>query len=121
MSKTWLLLFLIASAVVLILCFIYGLPGVTFPFLLVLGFFGAFASLAVNASIQAWSNSGLAKLDKPNFWFSRIYNAWLYVNDREKWGLYASLSSYLVGAFLGTIFGGIILFSWEVTFFVSEC
>jgi hypothetical protein len=119
MSKTWLALFLIAGAAVLIVCFVYGWAAVTFPILLVLGFFGAFSLIAVNASIQASANPGLEKLDEPDFWLSGIYNAWLYVNDRESWASYASLWSYLLGAFLGSIFGVIILFFENVTFSAS--
>ena len=36
MSKTWLVLFLIAVAAVLIVCLVYGWAAVTFPILLVL-------------------------------------------------------------------------------------
>lgn len=119
MSKTWLLLFLIASAAVLIVCFVYGWAAVTFPSLLVLGFFGVFAYLAVDASIQARANPGLERLYEPDYWYSLIYNAWLYVNDREEWGSYASLWSFLCGAILGSIFGEIILSSGKVTFYIS--
>ncbi|MFZ0965551.1 MAG: hypothetical protein WAN82_02870 [Candidatus Bathyarchaeia archaeon] len=119
MSKTWLLLFLIASAAVLIVCFVCGWAAVTFPFLLVLGFFGVFALHVVNALIQVRANPGLERLYKPDYWYSVIYNAWLYVNDREEWGSYASLWSFLGGAILGSIFGEIILSSGKVTFSVS--
>jgi MFS family permease len=119
MSKTWLALFLIAGAAVLIVCFVYGWAAVTFPILLVLGFFGAFSLIAVNASIQASANPGLEKLEEPDYWLSGIYNAWLYVTDRENWASDASLWSYLLGAFLGSIFGIIILFFGNVTFSLS--
>jgi len=119
MSKTWLLLFLIASAAVLIVCFVYGWAAMTFPSLLVLGFFGIFAFLAVDALIQASANPGLERLYKPNYWYSIIYNAWLYVHDREEWGSYVSLWSFVGGAILGSMFWEIILSSGNVTFSMS--
>lgn len=119
MSKTWLLLFLIASATVLIVCFVYGWDAVTFPSLLVLGFFGVFTLFAVDALIQVRANPGLERLYEPDYWYSSIYNAWLYVNDREEWGSYASLWSFLGGAILGSIFGERILSSGKVTVYIS--
>jgi len=117
MSKTWLVLFLIAVAAVLIVCFVYGWAAVTFPILLVLSFFGVFLSLADDASRQARANPGLENLYEPDYWLSRIYNAWLYVNNQEKWASYASLWSCLWGVLIGSLFG--VLFFRNVTFSVS--
>jgi hypothetical protein len=118
MAKTWLLLFLIASAVVLIVCFVYGWAAVTFPFLLALSFFGVFACLVVDASIQARVNPGLERLYEPDYWFSRIYNAWLYATNRKEWWSYASLWSFIWGAVLGSILGEIILSPEKVTLYL---
>ena len=118
MSEKSLVLFLIACAAVLTVCFVYGWAAVTFPSLLVLGFFGSFASMTFNASIQASANPGLGKLEEPDYWLSRIYNAWLYVHDIESWASYASLWSCVLGALLGSFFGGLIL-RGNVTFSMS--
>jgi hypothetical protein len=118
MAKTWLLLFLIASAAVVIVCFVYGWAAVTFTFLLALSFFGVFACLAVDASIQARANPGLERLYEPDYWFSRIYNAWLYATNRKEWWSYASLWSFIWGAVFGSILGEIILSPERVTLYL---
>jgi hypothetical protein len=120
MSKIWLTLFLIASITVLIVCFVYGLVAIIYPLILTFCFLGAFLCEACDASFQASVNPGLKNVEESSFWFSRIYNAWLYVKDREGWALYASFISYILGTVFGSIFGVIITFSWNVSSSVSS-
>lgn len=56
----------------------------------------------LNAVYQASMNPGLEKLNNPSFWFSAVGNAYLFVTDRERWMLYASLLAYLSGVILLT-------------------
>jgi hypothetical protein len=120
MSKIWLTLFLIAGITVLIVCFVHGLVAIIYPLILTFCFLGVFLCEAFDASFQASVNPGLESVEESSFWFSRIYNAWLYVKDREGWALYASFISYILGAVLGSVFGVIITFSWNVSSSVSS-
>lgn len=120
MSKICLILFLIASITVLIVCSVYGLVAITYPLVLTLCFLGVFLGEDIDASLQASVNPGLENIEEPSFWFSRIYNAWLYVKDREGWALYASFISCILGAIFGSIFGWIITNSWNVSSSVSS-
>lgn len=120
MSKIWLTLFLIASITVLMVCFVHGLVAIIYPLILTFCFLGVFLCEAFDASFQASVNPGLESVEKSSFWFSRIYNAWLYVKDREGWALYASFISYILGAVLGSVSCAIITISWNVSSSVSS-
>jgi len=119
LSRIWLTLFLIAIITVLIVCFIHGSVVIVYPLLLTFCFLGAFLAELVDASFQASVNPGLKNVTESSFWFSRIYNAWLYVNDREGWALYASFISYIIGTILGSLFGWIITRAWNISSSIS--
>jgi hypothetical protein len=119
LSRIWFTLFLIASITVLIVCFIHGSVAIVCPLVLTFCFLSAFLVELVDASFQASVNPGLKNVTESSFWFSRIYNAWLYVNDREGWALYASFISYIIGAIFGSLFGWIITRLWNISSSVS--
>jgi len=106
---------LIAAITVLIVCYVYGLVTIIYPLVLTLCFSAIFLAEAIDASFQASVNPGLKNVEESSFWFSRIYNAWLYVKDKEGWALYASFISYILGTLLGSVFGWIITNSWNVS------
>jgi hypothetical protein len=89
----------------------HGLHGLVFPFFLVSGFLTAFGLMAFNAQIQADANPGIEKIEEPDFWFSSIYNAWLYTTDVERWGSYATIMSMIFGTIMGSLLGALLLFS----------
>ena len=109
--------FLIASALVLMLCSVYGFFEMIYPLSIMISFFGGFLVIAINASVQAGLNPGLEKL-RPSFW-SNVYNAWLYVTDRKRWRLLASVFSCIFGALFGSFFGWAWNIAWKVSFSVS--
>jgi len=71
-------------------------------------FLGIFLLLLIEAEIQAAANPGIERIDEPNFWFSKIYNAWLYVTDREEWAYFASLLAGIFSLIFGSMFGWIL-------------
>jgi len=106
----WFILSLIAGVTVTIVCLVYGLIAATFPLALLLFFFVLLFAFALNALVQAGANPGLREMkEQPDFWLSSIYNAWLYVHDKESWAGYASLFSFLLAVPLGSLSGGAIL------------
>lgn len=117
MSKTWLILFLIAYVAVSIVWFVYGSVGMVYPLYLTFSFLGVFSLITVNALLQAYFNPGLERLDKPNFWFSSVYNAWYYVTDRELWAEYAVAFSCLIGALFGSLYGLLTLFYLNASYY----
>jgi len=117
MQKIWFVPFLIATALVLMLCYVYGFVEVIYPLCITISFFGGLLGIAINASVQAGLNPGLEKL-KPSFW-SSVYNAWLYVTDRKRWRLLASAFSCIFGALVGSFFGWAWNIAWKISFSVS--
>ena len=93
----------------MILGFVYGLSATVFPAVFLLFFFVFLFSFAFGASVQEGSNPGLYEMKEPDFWTSAIYNAWLYVTDKESWALHTFLFSYLLTVLLGSLSGGIAL------------
>jgi len=78
-----------------------------------------FSALAFRSSVQADANPGLEKIDEPDYWFSAVYEAWLYVTDRKEWAVYVCLWSYIFGAFVSLMFGGVTFFVLATSFPVS--
>jgi len=110
MQRISLALLSAAFAVFLLVCYFYGIATIIYSAILVISFFCFFYLTMLNASIQASANPGLERTDEPDFWFSGVYNAWLYVTDRQGWAWYASLTSYVLGALWGTAFGALLLY-----------
>jgi len=106
---------MIAGATSLAVYFAYGFEAIIFPSVHVLCFLGNLLHVIWNAEVQSGATPGLDKMDEPDRWFSSIHNAWLYVNDQERWASYASLSSCVVGAAGGSILGGLLLFIWKIS------
>ena len=97
MKKVWFAVFLFVVFFAIILYWFYG--GYVFistPILL-LTFLMAFKLTAFWDSIQAEAIPGIEKLDEPDFFFSRMFMAWLYANDKQRWAKYAATFSYIVG------------------------
>jgi hypothetical protein len=107
MRKIWFVPFLVASALVLIVCFVQGGSAIVFPLSLTLSFFAGYLIMGFRASLQAELNPGLEKLE-PSFW-SSVYDGWLWVTDRKRWKVYALSFSCIMGAILGTIWGFALL------------
>jgi hypothetical protein len=119
MSRIFLVLFLVAGVLVLMFNFVYGLIELFFPLMLLLWFSIAFLGFAIRSSIQAEANPGLERMEKPDYWFSAVYEAWLYVTDREEWAFYTCLWSYIFGALGGSGVGGLVLFHLKADFYTS--
>lgn len=72
-----------------------------------LTFSAIFLLMVLIAAFQSWiqadSTPGIETIEEPNFFFSPIFFAWLYVNDRERWAKYVVTSSFLFAVFLGSI------------------
>ncbi|MFQ6086955.1 MAG: hypothetical protein ACE5OV_02935 [Candidatus Bathyarchaeia archaeon] len=109
MNKRLLIITFVAFALVVLVAISYGPAALLFPLLLVIGFFVSFAVMIFNAQIQADANPGIEKIEKPDFWFSSIYNAWLFTNDIEGWAVYATIISLISTAFFGSLFGSLFL------------
>ena len=118
MSKTWLLALFAVILSVIVAYWTYGLGAFVFPTLFLTAFFVFFGLYYLGGATDAEATPGLENLDEPDF-FSRIYMTWLYVNDRESWAYHVALFSYLLGAFIGSIFGILILFNLSVDFNAS--
>jgi len=80
-----------------------------FPFILPCSFLVAFAAFAFFDQLQAESIPGIEKLDKPDFLFSRIYNAWLYVNDTKGWVEFTTVMSVIAAGSAGSLLGLVLL------------
>jgi len=107
MQKIWFVPFLVASALVLIVCFVQGVSAIVYPLSLTLSFFVGYLVMCFRASLQAGLNPGLKKLE-PSFW-SILYDAWLWVTDRNRWKVYACIHACIIGAITGTTFGFALL------------
>jgi hypothetical protein len=119
MSRLFAVLFLVAGVLVLMFNFVYGLIEFFFPLMLLFWFSIAFLGFAIRSSVQADANPGLEKVEKPDYWLSAVYEAWLYVTDREEWALYVCLWSYVFGVLIGSAVGGLVLFHWKTDFYTS--
>jgi len=119
MSKIWPILFLIACITLLASCLFYGLVILTFPLIFLLWFSIFFLAFAIRSSVQASANPGLEELEEPDYWFSAIYEAWLYVTDRKGWAIHVCFWSYIIGALISLMFGGLVFFVWKTSFAVS--
>jgi len=86
----------------------YGVNAFVFPFFFVSIFFAALAVMAWNAQIQTAANPGIEKIEEPSFWFSNIYNAWLYATDIERWAKYAAVISVFAAMVFGSLFGAFV-------------
>jgi hypothetical protein len=95
----------IAVFSIILAYFMYG--SGTFIFLTTLPgtFFLIFGVGYIGCSMQASSIPGIENLDEPDLFWSRIYMAWLFVNDREGWALYETLISGFFGFISGSLFG----------------
>jgi ABC-type sulfate transport system permease component len=78
-------------------------------------FLGMFFMLLIGAEIQAAANPGIERIEEPSFWFSAIYNAWLYVTDREEWAYFASLLASVLSFVFGSLFGWILSMHLKVS------
>ncbi len=75
MKKVLLIVTLVAFALVILVTISYGAAALLFPFFLVVGFLVSFTAMIFRAQIQADAIPGIEKIEKPDFWFSGIYNA----------------------------------------------
>jgi hypothetical protein len=104
MKKAQLIMLLVAIFAVILTYWFYGAyafiatPIFLLAFVLTLGFTAYFDSL------QAKSIPGITTLKEPDFFFSGIFMAWLYVNDKQRWARYAALVSYLLGILWSSLF-----------------
>jgi hypothetical protein len=105
---------IVAAFSVIAAHWMYGSSAFIFLSPILLVFFFFFGASFIGNSMQAKSILGIEELQEPNFFFSRIYMAWLYANDRERWAEYTALFSYVIGGFFGSIFGLSISFSLGV-------
>ena len=119
MSRKYLVLFLIACVLVLTLSYVIGFTELLFPSMFLLGFLVGFLLSAYSSSIQAEANPGLEELEEPDYFFSKIYDAWLYVNDRRRWASYTCLWSCVFGGLLGVMFGVPTVLNWKLDFYAS--
>ncbi|MEM3578402.1 MAG: hypothetical protein QXX51_08180 [Candidatus Bathyarchaeia archaeon] len=108
---------LLSSSVIvtLIVCFFLGTAILIYPSTFILCFLGMFLALLIGAEIQTAANPGIEEMDEPDFWFSEVYDVWLYVTDREGW---AYLASFLAGIFslvIGSLSGWILCNHWNVS------
>jgi len=116
MLRMWITALIFAVASIIVAYWAYGLIAFIFPSIFVLLFFVFFGVAVFGTLIQAESIPGLEKLGEPNFFFSRIYMAWLYVNDRERWAEYTVLYSYLADALASSLLGILSYFDFSKTF-----
>lgn len=125
--------FIILPAVLFVVTSIYWFYGayafISTPFFL-LAFVSTFGLTAYLDARQARSIHGIEKLAEPEFFFSRIFMAWLYVNDRQRWARYAASYSYLLGILWGTLIAiffalpldlefSVLLVAWVFGMFVT--
>lgn len=108
-------LLLLGSVIVtLVFCFFAGAAILIYPLTFILCFSSMFFALLFGAEVQTAANPGIERMDEPDFWFSEIYDVWLYVTDREKW---AHLASFLAGFFsfvVGSLSGWALCIYWNV-------
>ncbi len=119
MSKRWFAALFVAIFSVIIAYLMYGPYAFIFLPIFLLLFLVMFGALAFGNSLQADSIPGLQELPEPDFFFSRVYMAWLYVNDRERWAEYTVLFSYSLGSAFGSLFGIVASVSLQLDFKVS--
>jgi hypothetical protein len=108
MLNSLLWLSLIATALFLIVGFVYGEFAFVFPVMFLICFFLMYGVYIFDAEDQAGANPELQKLPEPSTW-SHIHNAWLYVNDSETWARYASFFSFFGGVICGSFVGMAVL------------
>jgi hypothetical protein len=111
MSKVQFIVVIVAAFSVIAVYWMYGSSAFIFLPLSLLFFFIFFGVRSIGDSMQANAIPGIEELQEPNFFFSGIYMAWLYANDRERWAEYTALFSYLIGCFFGSVFGLAVSFS----------
>lgn len=109
MNKVLLIVTFVAFALVILVTISYGAAALLFPFFLIVGFLVSFTAMIFRAQIQADAIPGIKKIEKPDFWFSGIYNAWLFTNDTEGWAVYATIISLTFTTFFGSLFGFLFL------------
>jgi hypothetical protein len=111
--------FVIAVFSILLVYFVYGLG--TFIFLATLPgtFFLVFGVGYFGCSMQASSTPGIENLGEPDLFWSRIYMAWLFVNDKESWAVYETLISGFLGFISGSLFGLVFIFLFGIDSTVS--
>jgi hypothetical protein len=97
--------FVIAVLGIVLACFVYGLGVLVFLTTLTSIFFLVFVVMYYGSLSQVQATPGIEKLDEPDGFRSRIYMAWLFVNDREGWAIYATLYSYFLAFVCGSLFG----------------
>jgi hypothetical protein len=97
--------FVIAALGILLACSIYGLGILIFLATLTSIFFLFFGAHYFGSSNQAQAIPGIENLNEPDVFWSRIYMAWLFVNDRESWAVDATLISYFFAFVCGSLFG----------------
>ena len=99
------MVFVIAVSSIVLACFVYGTGVLVFLATLTSIFFLLFGAMYYGSSSQVQAIPGIEKLDEPDGFRSRIYMAWLFVNDREGWAIYATLYSYFFAFVCGSLFG----------------
>jgi len=106
--------FVIAVSCVSAVGVLYGLNAFVFLATMIPMFLLFFGVGYAASSLQAGAISGIEDLDEPDLFFSRIYMAWQFANDRETWAKYETVFSYVFGCLLcGSIFGVIVLVTWN--------
>lgn len=116
MSKTWLAAFLAINVAIFGACFFWGSATLLFPIMFFFCFLFGFVLIAIRSSVSADATPGLNGIDEPDFWFSPVFMAWLYVNDEKRWAEYATILSCLAGIFGGSVLGGLIVLLLKVDF-----
>jgi len=97
MKRVWFAVLLIVVFIaVLIYWFFGGYVFISTP-IFILTFLIAFEWTAFWDSMQAKAIPEIEKLKEPGFFFSRMFMAWLYANDRQRWAKYAAAFAYTVG------------------------
>jgi hypothetical protein len=119
MPRTYPSLVLIASFLVLIFSLVFGTVELLFPAMFLLWFSAFFLVFALRANIQVDANPGLKELDEPDYWWSQVYDAWLYVADRKQWASYTCLWSCVFGGFFGSTLGVPAVLYWKPDFYAS--
>ena len=117
MHRIWFVPLLTSSALVLMVCLVYGVVAIVYPLSLILLFSGWYLIMVFRAWRQADLNPRLEEL-RPSFW-SNIYDVWLFVTDRETWRLYVSGLSGVAAALFGSFFGFVFQVSAEMSFSMS--
>lgn len=103
MRTIWTVALLGTSVAVLFMTFVFSGMYLLFSLTFSAIFLLMVLIAAFQSSIQADATPGIETIGEPDFFFSPIFFAWLYVNDRERWARYVVIISHLFAVFLGSI------------------